>query len=87
MGPDQARVGKKRWKACDHWLEDQRVDFLDKPGGLETSFRGLTRSPNASPKDWADWYLATFALASRLALVAFDRAFESKAKDLVLLEA
>ena len=86
MGVDQAKSQQDAWKAYDRWLEDDRVDFLDEPGGLDTEFRALTQSPQASPKDWADSYLAAFAHASRLTVVTFDRAFQSKA-DVVLLGA
>jgi len=87
MGVDQAKNQQDAWKAYDRWLEDDRVEFLDEPGGIETQFRALTQSPQASPKDWADSYLAAFAHTSRLTVVTFDRAFQSKAKDLLLLEA
>ncbi|HVH71101.1 MAG TPA: TA system VapC family ribonuclease toxin [Candidatus Dormibacteraeota bacterium] len=87
MGSDQAKSQPDAWNAYDRWLEDERVDFLDEPSGLETQFRVLTRSPHASPKDWADSYLAAFALASRLTIVTFDRAFQNKAKDFLLLQA
>lgn len=87
MGPDQAKSQQEAWKAYDLWLDDQRIEFLEEPGGLESVFRGLTRSKQASPKDWADSYLAAFAQSARLTIVTFDRAFQNKAKDLVLLEA
>lgn len=87
MGPDQVKSQQEAWKAYDRWLEDERVELLDEPGGIETHFRPLTRSPHASPKDWADSYLAAFAMASRLTVVTFDQAFRNKAKDLLLLEA
>jgi predicted nucleic acid-binding protein len=86
MGLDQAKSQRKAWKAYDHWLEDERVDFLDEPSGLETQFRALARSQRGSPKDWADSYLAAFAQTSRLTVVTFDRAFQNKAKDLLLLQ-
>jgi len=87
MGPDHAKSQQEAWKTYDAWLEDERVEFLHEPAGLETEFRALTQSPQASPKDWADSYLAAFAHVSRLTLVTFDRAFQNKAKDLLLLEA
>lgn len=87
MGPDQAKSQPAAWKAYDQWFEDERVDFLDEPNGLETQFRALTRSSRTSPKDWADSYLAAFAQTSRLTIVTFDRAFQNKAKDLLLLQA
>jgi hypothetical protein len=87
MGPDHVKSQQEAWKAYDRWLEDERVDLLDEPSGLEAHFRALTRSPHASPKDWADSYLAAFAQASRLTVVTFDRAFQNKAKYLLLLQA
>ena len=86
-GSDQAKSQPDAWKAYDRWLEDERVDFLDEPSGLDTQFRALTRSSRASPKDWADSYLAAFAQTSRLTVVTFDRAFQNKAKDSLLLQA
>lgn len=86
MGTDQAKSQQEAWKAYDLWLDDPRVEFLDEPAGLESAFRSLTRSKQASPKDWADSYLAAFALVARLTIITFDRAFQNKAKDLVLLE-
>jgi len=86
MGPDEAKSQRDAWRAYDRWLEDERVEFLDEPSGLETHFRALTRSRHASTKDWADSYLAAFAEASRLTVVTFDRAFQNKAKDILLLQ-
>jgi hypothetical protein len=87
MGPDGAKSQPDAWRAYDRWLEDERVEFLDEPSGIETEFRDLTRLPQAAPKDWADSYLVAFAQASRLTVVTFDQAFQDKAKDLLLLEA
>jgi uncharacterized protein len=86
MGLDQAKSRPEAWKAYDRWLEDERVEFLDEPRRLETEFRALTRSVHASPKDWADSYLAAFAQASRLTAIPFDRAFQFKGKAFLLLE-
>ena len=74
------------WAVYDRWLEDDRVRFMEEPADLERRFRSLTRSKQAAPKAWADAYLAAFAETSQLTLVTFDRAFQGKAKPLVLLE-
>jgi uncharacterized protein len=87
MAPDEAKSQQDAWKIYDHWLEDDRVEFLEEPSGIDAHFRALTQSAQASPKDWADSYLAAFAHASRLTLVTFDRGFKIKAPDLVLLGA
>ncbi len=86
MGPDQVKNQQEAWTAYDRWLEDERIEMLEEPGGLEAHLRALTRSPHAAPKEWADSYLAAFAISSRLTIVTFDRSFRGKAKDLLLLE-
>lgn len=85
MGVD-VRSQEAAWVAFDHWLADDRVSFLDEPPKVEQSFRLLTTSARAAPRDWADSYLAAFATAARLTLVTFDRDFRGKASNLVLLE-
>ena len=86
IGPDHVKNQQEAWTAYDRWLEDERIEMLEEPGGLEAYFRALTRSPHAAPKEWADSYLAAFAISSRLTIVTFDRSFRGKAKDLLLLE-
>jgi toxin-antitoxin system PIN domain toxin len=86
MGPDQVKNQKEAWRAYDSWLEDDRVEMLDEPAELETHFRALTRSPQPAPKNWADSYLASFALAARLTVVTFDAALRAKANDPLLLK-
>ncbi len=85
MGADEAMSQQDAWRTYDRWLEDERVGFLDEPGGVETPFRALTQSAHASPKEWADAYLAAFAHASRLTVVTFDRGLQKKARGGILL--
>jgi hypothetical protein len=73
------------WHAYDRWLDDERIALMEEPAGLETLFRALTRSSQAAPKDWADSYLAAFAAVSQLTVITFDRGFEGKAKQVLLL--
>jgi hypothetical protein len=73
------------WHAYDRWLSDAGADFLEEPVGLDSLFRSRTQSPLASPKEWADAYLAAFAETAHLTLVTFDRALAGKAKGAVLL--
>ena len=82
---DEAMNQEEAWDTYDRWLQDDRVDLMDEPPGLESRFRILTRSRHPAPKDWADSYLAAFAGASQLTLVTFDRAFRTKTKPLILL--
>jgi toxin-antitoxin system PIN domain toxin len=86
MGQIEVMAQAEAWKIYDRWLQDERISFLDEPAEIEPAFRGLTQSSQAAPKDWADSYLAAFALAAQLTLVTFDQAFSSKAKQLILLK-
>ncbi|MGB2591043.1 MAG: TA system VapC family ribonuclease toxin [Candidatus Acidiferrum sp.] len=86
MGPDLARGQQEAWNAYDTWLQDERIEFLEEPGGLEAQFRALTRSHLASPKEWADSYLFAFASAADLRLATFDRALRHKGANILLLQ-
>jgi uncharacterized protein len=86
MGQKEVMAQAEAWKTYDRWLQDERIGFLDEPPEIEAAFRGLTQSGQAAPKDWADSYLAAFAMAAQLTLVTFDQALLSKARQLVLLK-
>jgi uncharacterized protein len=85
MGADGVKSQKDAWTVYDRWLDDDRVQMAEEPADLETHFRALTRSAQVAPKDWADSYLAAFALASGLTIVTFDAALSKKAVDPLLL--
>jgi hypothetical protein len=82
---DDVLSQSEAWGVYDRWLEDGRVRLMDEPPALERTFRSLTRSRRASPKVWADAYLAAFADAAQLTLVTFDRGFRGKVGSLLLL--
>jgi toxin-antitoxin system PIN domain toxin len=86
MGQNEVLAQAEAWKTYDRWLQDERIGFLDEPPEVEAAFRSLTQSRQAAPKDWADSYLAAFALAAQLTLVTFDQALSGKARQLVLLK-
>jgi toxin-antitoxin system PIN domain toxin len=85
MGEDVLKQ-PEAWTVYDHWLDDERVSFLEEPAGIERRFRTLTRLKSASPKAWADAYLTAFAETSQLTLVTFDRALRGKTKAVIHLE-
>ena len=86
MGPNEVMAQAQAWKTYDRWLQDDRIGFLDEPPEIEAAFRALTQSGQAAPKDWADSYLAAFALATQLTLVTFDQTFSGKASQFILLK-
>jgi hypothetical protein len=73
------------WQAYDQWLESGGAEFVVEDINLEARFRSSTNSPQASPKEWADAYLAAFSLTIGSRLVTFDRALAGKVKGAVLL--
>ena len=68
------------WSAHDHLYLDDRVVFLPEPPAIERAFRQAARSGRASPKLWADAYLAAFAEVSGAELVTFDQALAKRSK-------
>ena len=82
---DEVMTQPQAWAVYDRWLRDPRVEFVDEPAGIETRFRALTRLQQPATKDWADSYLAAFAIIGQLTLVTFDRGLRSKAKSAILL--
>ncbi len=85
MGQNEVMAQAEAWKTYDRWLRDERIGFLDEPAEIEPPFRALTQSGQAAPKDWADSYLAAFAMAAQLTLVTFDRGIATKVTQSVLL--
>jgi toxin-antitoxin system PIN domain toxin len=85
MGQNEVMAQAEAWKIYDRWLQDDRIGFLDEPAEIEPPFRALTQSGQAAPKDWADSYLAAFAMAAQLTLVTFDRGIATKVTQSVLL--
>jgi hypothetical protein len=84
MGPGTLTQAQA-WEAYDRWLEAAGAEFAEEPSGLESIFRSFTGAEQASPKEWADAYLAAFSLAIEMPLVTFDRALAGKAEGAVVL--
>lgn len=82
---DEVMNQREAWHVYDQWRQDDRVDLMDEPPGLEIRFRPFTRSRYPAAKDWADSYLAAFAASAQLTLVTFDHGFATRTKPLVLL--
>ena len=82
---DEVMTQPQAWAAYDRWLQDPRVEFVDEPAEIETRFRALTRLRQPATKNWADSYLAAFAMVGRLTLVTFDQGLRSKARSAILL--
>ena len=72
--------------ADEEGTQGRCVAFIEEPPGMDRRFRVLSRLKSASPKSWADAYLAAFAGTAQLTLVTFDRAFRGRARPMILLE-
>jgi toxin-antitoxin system PIN domain toxin len=83
MGAD-TKSQRQAWRLYDDLIRNS-VRFLQEPDALEESFRTLAKLNTASPKDWADSYLAAFAVETGAVLVTFDRALSLRSKGSVLL--
>lgn len=87
----QAAMGRgtltqaQAWETYDRLLGSAGAMFVHEPAGMEPRLRFYTNAEQASPKEWADAYLAAFAQTAGLTLVTFDRALAGKVKGAVLL--
>lgn len=82
---NQVRSQAAAWETYDEWLRNGQATYVEEPPSLDQIFRTLSRSPQASPKDWADSYLAAFAQAAAFQLVTFDQTLGRKAPGSILL--
>jgi hypothetical protein len=73
------------WQAYDQWIEAAGAELIGEPLRVELGFRSKSSGILASPKEWADAYLAAFAEAAGLTLVTFDRALAAKVEGAVLV--
>jgi hypothetical protein len=71
---------QQAWHVYDAFLKNGGAQFLHEPRTLDNSFRRLSRHPSASPKDWAESYLAAFALETGAKLITFDQALATTVK-------
>src|SRR5258706_12959741 len=72
---------RQAWRVYDALLKANDVEFCHEPRTLEDSFRALSPRLSASPKDWADSYLAAFARETAAKLITFDKALAARSKE------
>jgi len=65
----------RAWGAVRESLDDERVEFLDEPAGIDAIVPTLFQYPVPTPQLINDAYLAAFAMASRRRLATYDRGF------------
>ena len=74
MGAD-AIPAAEAWKILGQLIEDERVEFLQEPQGIEAILPDFFRYPVPTGKLVGDAYLAAFAMAARRTMVTTDRGF------------
>jgi len=84
MGED-ALTQSQAWSAFDALLANPGNRMMEEPPGFDPLFRHHTNRDEVSTKQWADGYLAAFALGAGIKLVTLDRALAGRVKGAVLL--
>jgi uncharacterized protein len=84
MGTDTL-TQSQAWRAFDALLLNPANRMMEEPHGLDRLFRQFTDRNESSTKQWADGYLAAFAVAAGIWLVTFDQALAKKVSNSVLL--
>ena len=72
---DEAVTMDVAWSCYDKLLEDERVNFMREPEGLERAWRVCTRNRGYSHRVWSDAYLVAFARTANLKIATFDQGF------------
>jgi toxin-antitoxin system PIN domain toxin len=86
MGEDKVLSQAEAWSVYDRWMQDDRVEYLEEPAGIEALFRSFAQQQLPAPKDWGDSYLYAFAQTGDLRLVTFDQGLREKGVSVLLLE-
>ena len=74
------------WILLEKFLEDERVDFMPEPPGIDSVLPTLFNHAGPTSKLVTDAYLASFAIAGSRRLVTLDRGFRQfRGLDLDLL--
>jgi uncharacterized protein len=79
------RTQRQCWEIYRSWIDAGKARLAPDPVGLDKEFQTRASAGTASPKQWADAYLAAFAQCAGLVLVTFDRALAAQASASVML--
>jgi hypothetical protein len=79
------RTQSECWGLFDQWINSGKATLAGDPLDLDGSFRARAHNDSASPKAWADAYLAAFAESGSFTLVTFDKLLAGQTKGSVLL--
>ncbi len=83
---EHALAASAAWDLVEKLLEDERVEFVPEPDGVDSLLPALLNYPLPAGKLVTDAYLAAFAISASRRLVTLDRAFRQfRGLDLELL--
>jgi toxin-antitoxin system PIN domain toxin len=82
----QPLANEEAWRVYDGFLADARVRLFAELAPIEDLFRSCSSTRQASPKLWADAYVAAHAAASHAMLITFDQAFSQFPVETLILE-
>ncbi|MBN9689243.1 MAG: PIN domain-containing protein [Verrucomicrobia bacterium] len=81
-------TNREAWEVYEHFMEDERVTFLNEPEGVEETWQKLAMRDTPSPKVWMDAWLAALALHSGIQMVTTYKTFSQfKGLHLVVVKA
>ena len=84
---ERALSASVAWDVVAKLLEDERLDLLNEPSGIDSVLPELFRYRVPTIKLVADAYLAAFAISGSYRLLTFDRGFRQyRGLDLQVLE-
>ena len=73
-------------RASSRLLEDERVELVPEPAGIDALLPALFKYPSPTGKLVTDAYLAAFAMSASMQLVTFNRGFRQfKGLDVTIL--
>jgi len=83
---NRVKTQRQAWEIYDEFLFAGNARLMPEPRLLDERFRQAANLNLASPKDWADSYLAAFSREAAVTLVTFDKALAARAQHAVLLK-
>jgi toxin-antitoxin system PIN domain toxin len=75
MGSD-VQSASHAWHKLAELAEDERIQFVPEPSGIDTAMPALLQYPVPTGKLVGDAYLAAFAISSSRKIVTMDRGFQ-----------
>ncbi len=83
---NRVKTQRQAWTIYDSFLSEGNARLMQEPRALDQTLRRFSDFDAASPQNWTDSYLASFAEAAEMTLVTFDKALAGRVKSAILLK-